>query len=57
LRGVQFGLYNVCGEDAEGIQIGLINRREEAPWYAKFIPLLAVRRNKQQKIIKTESSD
>jgi len=60
LRGAQFGLYNVCGEDAEGIQIGLINRREGARWYAKFIPFLAVRRNKKQKILKTpkiESSD
>ncbi len=43
LRGLQAGLYNVCGEDSKGLQIGLINRREGVPWYAKITPVIAIR--------------
>lgn len=43
MRGAQFGLYNVCGKDSKGVQIGLLNHRKKAPWYSRFIPLIAVR--------------
>ncbi|MBS3085222.1 hypothetical protein J4225_00880 [Candidatus Pacearchaeota archaeon] len=49
LRGCQVGFYNVCGEDSKGVQIGFLNRRENAPWYAKVIPFIAIRNGKSKK--------
>jgi hypothetical protein len=46
-RGIQFSLINICGEDSEGLQVGLINYRKGAPWYARFIPFFAFRTKKK----------
>ncbi len=52
LRGVQIGLYNVCGEDSRGVQIGVLNRREGTHWY-KGITLGFAIRDTYKKPLKT----
>ncbi|RME78976.1 MAG: hypothetical protein D6769_03580 [Methanobacteriota archaeon] len=40
--GLMLGLVNFA-DDVVGLQIGLINIRKNAPWYAKAIPVIAIR--------------
>ncbi len=47
--GAQIGLLlNICRRGSV-LQAGLINYRIGAPWYAKIIPLVAIRSSKEQK--------
>lgn len=42
-NGVRIGLVNQTIRQAHGVDIGLINTRFDAPWYAKFVPIIAIR--------------
>lgn len=54
-NGVRLGLFNICREGSKGVDIGLLNIRMDAPWYAKVIPLLAVRFSTNAKSLEFES--
>jgi hypothetical protein len=38
-----FGAINIAEKGSRGVQIGLLNVRADAPWYARYIPIIAVR--------------
>jgi|GEM_PF-2231818 len=44
-EGVMIGAINICNDKSQGIQIGLLNIRTDAPWYAKVVPGIAIRTN------------
>lgn len=43
LKGLMVGLVNIVARPSTGVQIGLLNIRTDAPWYAKVIPGIAIR--------------
>jgi hypothetical protein len=43
LVGIALSLVNVVTSPSKGVQIGLLNVRTDAPWYAKVIPFIAFR--------------
>ena len=42
-KGVMLGLINFTETASRGVQLGLLNIRMDAPWYAKAIPFIAIR--------------
>ena len=50
LRGVQFGAVNSAGDDSYGVQFGILNYCVGRPWYAKFIPGIAIRTGPKKKV-------
>ena len=42
-KGIQLGMLNMVGSGSRGVQFGLFNIRMNAPWYAKVLPLIAIR--------------
>lgn len=42
-RGFRIGAINISKEASKSVDVGLLNIRVDAPWYAKVIPFVAVR--------------
>jgi hypothetical protein len=41
--GAQLSPINITRAPSKGVQVGLLNIRTDAPWYAKVMPFLAIR--------------
>ncbi len=42
-KGGMLGIINFTDKGSRGVQVGLLNIRSDAPWYAKVIPIIAFR--------------
>ncbi len=43
LKGLQAGIINITDSASIGVQLGIFNFRMSGPWYARIIPVLAIR--------------
>lgn len=48
VSGMMVGLFNMA-EDFKGVQVGILNVRDNAPWYARYVPIVAIRTGKAPK--------